>query len=173
MYWQVVKKLIQTNGVLSSDDVDNGNLVIDDSDGSSLIQSVLKAIEEVNVKDDVTKVEHRLNGRNLDPQVRDDNDGDRRGADTATRPVCFTSPFHSKPALKPIMEEESISAMDNRSDDESSDTGSSTLNTAEDGTANVLNQISTINVLVSKFAIISGMVQDNLNNKIQQLEVDK
>ncbi|KAG1693764.1 hypothetical protein GQR58_007006 [Nymphon striatum] len=169
-----VKKLLKANGldlkdkkyILSNDekinqeneDFKNGNNI--QSSDSSIVVSVLQAIRESNKSH---KVENSAqNG---------DEDFDSAPINC---PTNFSSPFRSSSALKPIMEEEPLSekSKDGWNDDDS-ESSSSVMNTLEDGAAGVINQINALNALISKYAAVNGMIQDDLHRKIEMLEVDK
>ncbi|CAM1320486.1 Uncharacterised protein g7497 [Pycnogonum litorale] len=57
--------------------------------------------------------------------------------------------------------------------EKSSDGYPSSQRTVDDGTASIVNQISSVNVTISKFAVISSVVQDKLKSQLKQLESDK
>ncbi|CAM1322615.1 PAK3 (predicted) [Pycnogonum litorale] len=57
--------------------------------------------------------------------------------------------------------------------EESSDGYPSSQRTVDDGTASIVNQINSVNVMISKFAVISSVVQDKLKSQFKQLESDK
>ncbi|CAM1313952.1 Uncharacterised protein g6389 [Pycnogonum litorale] len=175
-----VRKLCKANGiekdtkhdgiVTNDDDVNNGNDVVHNNATSS-VHSVLQAIKNSD-NDNAGKYtdacgNNDINGQNFCDVIR-------RFATPFRLP--FPRPLWSFTPLETIQEEDSatLSALPSNKGDateESSDGYPSSHSTVDDGTASVVNQINSVNVMISKFAVISSVVQDTL--KLKPLESDK